>query len=89
MLHLITWIIAGLIVGTFVRLFVPRGQSLTWLMTILLGMTGALLGGLFAWIAWGDPGEPFSQHAWPGYLLAIGGGIALLLLSRSSQSAHH
>jgi uncharacterized membrane protein YeaQ/YmgE (transglycosylase-associated protein family) len=80
MLNLIAWVIAGLIVGAIARLLVPGRQPMGILMTIVLGVVGALVGGGISWMIWGDPGEPFSAHAWPGYLLSILGAVLVLAL---------
>jgi uncharacterized membrane protein YeaQ/YmgE (transglycosylase-associated protein family) len=80
MLNLIAWVIAGLIIGAIARLLVPGRQPMGILMTIVLGVVGALVGGGISWMIWGDPGEPFSAHAWPGYLLSILGAVLVLAL---------
>jgi len=80
MLNLIAWMIAGLIIGAIARLLVPGRQPMGILLTIVLGIVGALVGGGISWMIWGDPGEPFSAHAWPGYLLSILGAVLVLCL---------
>jgi uncharacterized membrane protein YeaQ/YmgE (transglycosylase-associated protein family) len=71
MLNLIGWLIAGLIVGAIARLIVPGRQPMGLLMTMVLGVIGALIGGLLSWAIWGVPNEPIANYAWPGYLLSI------------------
>jgi uncharacterized membrane protein YeaQ/YmgE (transglycosylase-associated protein family) len=78
MWNLICWAFAGLIVGAIARLLMPGRQPLGLLMTMVVGIVGALVGGGIAWLVWGDPGEPFSSYAWPGYLLSILGAVLVL-----------
>jgi uncharacterized membrane protein YeaQ/YmgE (transglycosylase-associated protein family) len=77
-MYIIGWIISGLIIGAIARLLMPGRQQMGILMTIVLGIVGALLGGGIAYMIWGEPGEPFSAHAWPGYLLSIVGAMLVL-----------
>ena len=78
MWNLLGWAFAGLIIGAVARLLMPGRQQMSIVMTILLGVAGALVGGGIAWLIWGEPGEPFSARAWPGYLLSILGALLLL-----------
>lgn len=84
MLSLIGWLIAGLIVGGIARLLIPGRQPMGTLMTMVLGIVGALVGGLVSWMIWGMPGEPFGTHAWPGYLFSILGAVLVLWISLGS-----
>ncbi|MCA9270886.1 MAG: GlsB/YeaQ/YmgE family stress response membrane protein, partial [Planctomycetales bacterium] len=45
MLHLIGFVLFGLIVGAIARLLLPGRQSMGWIMTIVLGMVGSVVGG--------------------------------------------
>jgi Predicted membrane protein len=42
---LLSWIILGLIVGVLAKFFMSGNQNLGFIMTILLGIGGALVGG--------------------------------------------
>jgi uncharacterized membrane protein YeaQ/YmgE (transglycosylase-associated protein family) len=81
MFNAIGWLIAGLIVGAVARLLIPGRQPIGLLGTMLLGIVGALAGGAAAWGIWGDPGQPFSSRAWPGYFTAILGASIVLWLA--------
>jgi uncharacterized membrane protein YeaQ/YmgE (transglycosylase-associated protein family) len=81
------WIIAGLIAGAIARLLMPGRQPIGMAMTIVIGIVGAFLGGFVSWAIWGVPGEPFAQHAWPGYLLAILGAVVTLWIYLSASGA--
>jgi uncharacterized membrane protein YeaQ/YmgE (transglycosylase-associated protein family) len=80
MLNVLGWIGAGLIVGAVARLLIPGRQSLGLFGTIALGIVGALAGGGASYLLWGDPGQPFSARAWPGYVTAILGASIVLWL---------
>lgn len=42
---ILTWIIFGLIAGAIAKMIAPGNQSMGWLMTIILGIVGAFVGG--------------------------------------------
>jgi uncharacterized membrane protein YeaQ/YmgE (transglycosylase-associated protein family) len=84
MRNILGWVVAGLIVGAIARLLVPGRQPMGLLMTAVLGIIGALVGGGLAWLIWGDPGEPFSGYAWPGYLFSVLGAALVLWVSIAS-----
>ncbi len=77
MLHIIGWIIFGLIVGVIAKLLMPGRDPGGFIITILLGIAGALLGG-FVGRALGFYGP--GQGA--GFLMSVLGAIVLLLLYR-------
>lgn len=47
-LKLLWWALLGLVIGALARLVVPGRQAMGILMTILVGVGGALLGGIIA-----------------------------------------
>jgi uncharacterized membrane protein YeaQ/YmgE (transglycosylase-associated protein family) len=79
---ILSWALCGLIVGFIARLLVPKAGSLGLLRTILLGIAGAVVGGLICWAVYGEPGEPFalSSRAWSGWIFSIIGAVLVLLL---------
>jgi uncharacterized membrane protein YeaQ/YmgE (transglycosylase-associated protein family) len=52
MASLLSWLLTGLIVGFIARAIVPGRQSIGVLMTIVLGVIGAILGGLVSSLIW-------------------------------------
>ncbi len=42
---ILTWIIFGLIAGALAKMIAPGKQAMGWLMTIILGIVGAFVGG--------------------------------------------
>jgi uncharacterized membrane protein YeaQ/YmgE (transglycosylase-associated protein family) len=79
MLSLLSWLITGLVVGLIARAIVPGRQSLGIIMTIVLGVIGAVLGGLISmaiWPTWAN--DPNVNRMWPGWLLSIVGAVVVL-----------
>jgi uncharacterized membrane protein YeaQ/YmgE (transglycosylase-associated protein family) len=73
----IGWIIFGLIVGVIAKLLMPGRDPGGFVITILLGIAGALLGGYIGRaLGWYGPGEPV------GFVVAVLGSIVLLVLYR-------
>jgi uncharacterized membrane protein YeaQ/YmgE (transglycosylase-associated protein family) len=78
MLGWIGWIIFGLIVGIVGKFLMPGRDPGGFIVTILLGIAGALLGG-FVGRALGfyEEGEP------AGFIMAVIGAIILLAIYRA------
>lgn len=72
------WIVLGLAAGAIAKLILPGRQGGGWIVTLLLGIVGALLGGFLGQLLFNAPLEDFfSIQTW---LLAIGGSIVVLLI---------
>ena len=74
---ILSWILFGLVVGVIAKLLMPGRDPGGFIVTILLGIAGALLGG-FIGQAMGFYGE--NQGA--GWIMSILGAIVLLALYR-------
>ena len=74
---ILSWILFGLVVGIIAKLLMPGRDPGGFIVTILLGIAGALLGG-FIGRAMGFYG-PNEQAGW---LISILGAIVLLVLYR-------
>lgn len=77
MLSVIGWIIFGLIVGAIAKLVMPGRDPGGWVVTILLGIAGALIGG---WI--GRAAGWYGPNQGAGWLMSIVGAIVLLAIYR-------
>lgn len=77
---LLSWMVCGLIVGLIARLLIPGRQSLSLLLTMVLGIVGAVVGGFLYSLVQGAPSEPFSLsgNAWHGWIVAILGAMLVL-----------
>jgi uncharacterized membrane protein YeaQ/YmgE (transglycosylase-associated protein family) len=72
------WIVLGLIAGAIAKLILPGRQGGGWLITLLLGVVGALLGGFIGSAVFGIGLEDFwSLQTW---IVAILGSILVLLI---------
>lgn len=80
-MSLIWQLIVGLIVGVLARLILPGREAfpdgaLGWLLTALLGIAGAALGGFIARALWA------TENYAAGWIMSIIGAIVLLLIVR-------
>ena len=74
----IAFLILGLIAGAIAKAILPGKQGGGILITLLLGVVGAILGGWIGGLLFGTGiNEFFSLSTW---LLAIGGAIIVLLV---------
>lgn len=72
------FLLLGLIAGAIAKLILPGKQGGGWIITLILGVVGALLGGWIGSAIFGvGVNEFFSLSSW---LLAIGGSIIVLLV---------
>ncbi|PJJ71023.1 putative membrane protein YeaQ/YmgE (transglycosylase-associated protein family) [Diaminobutyricimonas aerilata] len=75
---IIGWIVLGLLAGAIAKAILPGRQGGGWLITLLLGIVGALLGGFIGSALFQvDLGGFFDLRTW---LLAIGGSLIVLLI---------
>ena len=75
------WIILGLLAGTIAKLIVPGDDPGGIIVTTLIGIAGAIIGGLIASaLDIGDIDDFFDLGTW---LIAIGGSVLLLLAYRA------
>jgi uncharacterized membrane protein YeaQ/YmgE (transglycosylase-associated protein family) len=76
-MQVIAWILFGLIVGVIAKLLMPGRDPGGFIITILLGIAGALLGG---WI--GRAMGLYREGQGAGWLMSIVGAIVLLFIYR-------
>ncbi len=74
---ILAWIVFGLVVGIIAKLVTPGRDPGGFIVTMLLGIAGALLGG-FVGRAMGF----YGVNETAGWLMSIGGAILLLVLYR-------
>jgi uncharacterized membrane protein YeaQ/YmgE (transglycosylase-associated protein family) len=83
-MSIIGWILFGLVVGVIGKLLMPGRDPGGFIVTILLGIAGALLGG-FLGRALGlyREGDPV------GFIMAVLGSILLLVIYRFAAGRRH
>ena len=75
-MNIIGWILFGLVVGAIAKFLMPGNDPGGWIVTILLGIGGALLGGMLATAAGMGGMSGFDLRS---LLIAVGGALLLLL----------
>lgn len=72
------FLLLGLLAGAIAKLILPGKDGGGWVITLVLGVVGALLGGFLGSLLFNAPLEDFfSIQTW---LLAIGGSIIVLVI---------
>jgi uncharacterized membrane protein YeaQ/YmgE (transglycosylase-associated protein family) len=80
-MSILGWILFGLIVGVVAKLIMPGPDPGGMILTILLGIVGALIGGFIGrMLGWYGEGDPV------GFIMAVIGAIVLLLGYRKISS---
>lgn len=74
---ILSWILFGLVVGIIAKLLMPGRDPGGFIVTILLGIAGALLGGFV-----GRAMNLYGQNEGAGWIMSILGAILLLVLYR-------
>ena len=75
---ILAWLFLGLVAGAIAKLILPGRQGGGWIITLLLGVVGALLGGFLGSLLFNiGLGDLTDIRTW---LLAIGGSIIVLLI---------
>ena len=84
MMTIIGWIVFGLIVGILAKLLMPGRDPGGIVITMILGIAGALLGGFFGQaLGLYGPGEA------AGWLMAIAGAVVILFAYRQVRRPVH
>jgi uncharacterized membrane protein YeaQ/YmgE (transglycosylase-associated protein family) len=79
---IIGWIILGLLAGALAKALLPGDDPGGLIITTLIGVAGALVGGFVAQaLGFGDPLDEFFD--WSTWLAAIIGAVVLLLIYRA------
>lgn len=81
-MSIIGWIVFGLIVGVVAKLLMPGRDPGGMFVTILLGITGALIGGFIGrGLGWYGESDPV------GFIMAVIGSILLLFAYRKMRGS--
>jgi len=77
---ILSWIVMGLLVGIVAKFIMPGGDPGGFIVTILLGIGGAFVGGYVAsFLGIGT----FTGFNFGSFVIATGGAILILLLYRA------
>jgi uncharacterized membrane protein YeaQ/YmgE (transglycosylase-associated protein family) len=77
MFSVLGWIIFGLVVGALAKLVMPGRDPGGWIVTIALGIAGAVVGGAVGrGLGWYGPNDS------AGFLMSFVGAVLLLVLYR-------
>ena len=68
-------IVVGLIVGAIARWIMPGTQSMSWIMTSVLGIVGSIVGGFVSSLIWKSPDGKFHPAGW---IMSILGALLVL-----------
>lgn len=80
-MSILGWILFGLIVGIVAKLIMPGPDPGGMILTILLGIVGALIGGFIGrMLGWYGEGDPV------GFIMAVIGAIVVLFGYRKISS---
>jgi uncharacterized membrane protein YeaQ/YmgE (transglycosylase-associated protein family) len=72
-MHLLLFLLFGLVVGVIARTVVPGREPGGWIVSILIGLGGAVVGGFLGrFFGFYGPGQP------AGFLISILGAVVLL-----------
>jgi uncharacterized membrane protein YeaQ/YmgE (transglycosylase-associated protein family) len=81
-MHVVGFLVFGLIVGLLARALYPGTQQMGWLSTAILGMMGSLVGGFIGHALWG--GNSTADGSWGfttgGMISSIIGAILVLFV---------
>jgi uncharacterized membrane protein YeaQ/YmgE (transglycosylase-associated protein family) len=83
MLGVLGWIVFGLIVGVIAKLLMPGRDPGGMILTILLGIAGALVGGFL-----GRAIGLYGPNDAAGIIMSVLGAIVLLFAYRKLSTAH-
>lgn len=73
-MHLLLFLVFGLIVGALARLIVPGKEPGGWIVSILIGIAGSFLGGFLGrMLGWYQDGQP------AGFVMSLIGAIILVV----------
>lgn len=79
-MNILAWILFGLIVGIIADMLDPKANERSLFSALLLGVGGALTGGVLANIFFGMSISGFNLTS---FLVAVAGSLLLLLISRT------
>jgi len=83
---ILAWIVIGLVAGLIAKAIMPGKDPGGFIVTTLLGIAGALLGG---WIGSAITGKGLEGFSFWSLFLAVLGALALLAIYRMAVGGRH
>ncbi|MDM7490148.1 GlsB/YeaQ/YmgE family stress response membrane protein [Rhodococcus sp. CSLK01-03] len=80
-MSIIGTIVAGIIVGILARLVIPGKQAMGWLITVVIGIIGALIG-YWVWYGLLDKGDTDNIN-WIQLFISVAAAVVLTLIYTS------
>jgi uncharacterized membrane protein YeaQ/YmgE (transglycosylase-associated protein family) len=80
---LIGWAVFGLVVGAVARLIWPGRQPIGCLTTMVLGVSGSMVGGMITYALTGGPERQYHPASW---VMSIIGAIVVLWIYGATMS---
>ena len=77
MFAVLGWIVFGVVIGLIARAIMPGSQSMGFILTTLLGVSGSFVGGWLGTFLSGAGGQP-DLHQAAGWIGSIIGALILL-----------
>lgn len=84
---IISWAVCGLVIGAIARMLVPGRQEMGLMMTAVMGVIGALAGGLVTHAIFGTRDDALTY--WPGWLMAIVGATVVVWIYAAMGKRNH
>jgi uncharacterized membrane protein YeaQ/YmgE (transglycosylase-associated protein family) len=85
--NILIWMICGLIVGFVARLLLPGPQNIGLIMTMVLGIVGAIAGGFIYSLIREPLNDPLSfAGSWQWWIVAILGAMLVIWLYSAATS---
>ncbi len=83
MMHILAFLLFGLVVGAVARWLVPGKDPGGWIISIALGIGGAFLGGMIGRFA-----GLYRDNQPAGFLMSLFGAIVLVVIYHAATARH-
>ncbi len=81
-MNIIMWILFGLVAGAVAKLLMPGRDPGGWIITMLLGIAGSIVGGFIGSAVFGSAAGGGNNFSFANFAFAVIGAIILLAIYR-------
>ena len=81
-MNIIMWILFGLVAGAVAKLLMPGRDPGGWIITMLLGIAGSIVGGFIGSALFGSAAGGGNDFSFANFAFAVIGAIVLLAIYR-------